>query len=227
MPLTPIDAPTRVQHVISRLADFVTEQGVEPGGRLPSNRELAERLGVSRPILREALSHLAALHILEPRTGSGTYLLRPFGNTTFHVVMQLEGERDTLLHVHELRRAIETEVAALAAERATDEDVERLGRLLDVLEQDFEHHGRNPESDRAFHDALYATARNPLFEQVTRALREQLDRFWNDPLGKHHFASRSVPLHRQVFERVRNRDPEGARSAMHALLRTVEDDLRA
>ncbi|HEX7003736.1 MAG TPA: FadR/GntR family transcriptional regulator [Trueperaceae bacterium] len=217
---------TKTEAVIESLAHYVSASDLQVDDRLPSERDLALALGVSRPVLREALKHLEALGVVEPRPGSGTYLRSPLSPNDLHLVMRLELERESLMKVLELRRAIESEAAAMAAVHASDEGIRELERLVDVLEEDFATKGDNPEADRAFHIALYRLSDNRLFGEVMKSVWDQIEKFWKYPLGKQDFAKRTLPLHRKTFERIRDRDPEGARAAIHEMFAIVEEDLR-
>lgn len=224
--LQPVAVQSRTDAIIDALAAYASEADLAVGDRLPSERDLASGLGVSRPMLREAFRHLETLGIIERRTGSGTYLARPLTTSDTHIVVSLETERESLVQVLELRRALESEVAALVAIRATAEDLAELECLVDALETEFEQRGNNPESDLAFHRALYDLCGNPLFHQLLQPLSHAFERFWQSPLGKSDFARRTLPLHRSLFERIRDRDPEGARRVVWNMLSIVEEDLR-
>jgi DNA-binding FadR family transcriptional regulator len=213
--------------VLDSLAVYIAEAGLKVNDRLPAERDLAGDLGISRPILREALSRLAALGIIESKTGSGTYLRGLLTPTDRHVVMRIEGERRSFMQLLELRRALETEAAALAAIKATPEQLEHLASCVATLEREFSEKGNNPEADREFHLALYKYAGNPLFLQLIESIWSTLQQFWEYPLGKQDFAKRTLPLHRTIYERIHDRDPEGARTAVRRLLDMVEEDLRA
>lgn len=217
---------SRTEAVVQNLAAYISVAGVKVGDRLPAERDLAQSLGVSRPILREALRYLAALGVIEAKTGSGTYLQKEVSPHDQHIVMSLEAERKSLMQVLELRRALEVEAAALVATRATGADITRLERLVDALEEEYHARGNNPESDKAFHLALYEISGNPLFLQLMNSLWDIMERFWKQPLGKEDFARRTLPMHRVILERIRDRDAEGARVAVRQLLEIVEEDLR-
>lgn len=224
--ITKVTTQTKSEAVIESLARYISDARLQVDDRLPAERELAAALGVSRPVLREAFRHLEALGVIEPRPGSGTFLRSPLSPTDQHLVMRVDLERESLLELLELRRAIECEAAALAAVRATSEGLAKLERLVEALEEDFRTKGDNPEADKAFHVALYELAGNPLLWDVVRPVWDQIEAFWNYPLGKKDFAKRTLPLHRSVFERIRARDADGARAVILEMFRMVEEDLR-
>lgn len=225
--LSRIVAQSRTEAVITTLASYIAKEGLRVNDRLPAERSLAECLGVSRPILREALRHLAALGVVEARTGSGTFLRGPLSPSDRHVVMRVEMERKSLLQLLELRRALETEAVALAATRMSETDLQELEGLVDTLEREFAEKEENTEADKAFHLAIYRFAANPLFLQLLEQVWEGIEQFWKYPLGKRDFAQRTLPLHRKIYERLRDRDPEGARAAVRQMLDIVEEDLCA
>lgn len=217
---------TKSEAVIEILAQFVSDSNLQVDDRLPAERDLAASLGVSRPVLREALKQLEALGVVEPKPGSGTYLRSPLTPNDLHLVMRVEMERESLMKLLELRRALESEAAALAARRATSEGISELEALVDALEHEFHIKGDNPQSDKAFHVALFRLSDNRLLWDVMKSVWDQIEKFWDYPLGKQDFAKRTLPLHRTTFERIRDRDPNGARDAVHAMFAIVEEDLR-
>ena len=173
--LAPVIAQSRAEAVVESLTNYIAEVELAVGERLPSERELASALAVSRPILREALKHLAALGIVEAKTGSGTYLRRVASPNNQHIVMQLESERESLIQLLQLRRALEGEAAALTAENATDVQIVELEKLVNQLELEHAQKGFAPEADKAFHLALYTFSGNPLFAQIILPFWEMMD----------------------------------------------------
>ncbi len=217
---------SRAEVAISHLATYVVGAQLQVGDRLPSERDMAQLLGISRPILREALKQLEALKIIESRTGSGTYLCKLLSPGDHHMIMQFEAERESLLHLLEVRSALESEAAALAACRATDEEIHELGLLVDRLEQEHFSRGHAVETDKAFHLALYRLSRNPMFLDIVGPIWEALEKLWDRPLGPGYVGDETLPLHRQTYECIRSRDAPGARQSIRRMLSLVARDLR-
>ena len=212
-------------NVLDALAAYIEEMQLKPGDRLPAERVVAEGLGVSRPMLREALGRWAALGLIETRNGSGTFLRKPVAANHQHLIVTLSSERQSLLQTLELRRALETEVVALAAKRASPEQVEQLWTLLRGVEEAYARSGDAPDEDWAFHRAIYEAAGNPLFVQLIQGTIELFHRFWENPLNRPNFARRGLPYHRELVERIAARDPVGASAAVQNILRVLEEDL--
>jgi len=224
--LRPLQLPARDTAILDAIAGFVVERGLKPGDRLPPERELCERLKVSRPTLREALKRWAALGILDMRVGSGTYLRVPVAPGAVHFALTVQLEHVHLQRTLELRRALEAEAAELAALRAGDEAIAEIRDRLEHMERMHLRYGDAPEEDWEFHLSVYRAAGNPLFAQIVGQLHTALHRFWEHPFGKSDFARRTFPMHRQLYEAIAARDPAAARRVTLDIIRIVEEDLR-
>jgi len=227
--LPPIQTTARDDAVLKALAEFVGTEGLKPGGRLPTERILAERLKVSRNTVREALTRWEGLGLVERRQGSGTYLKAAVSPDMLHLPLTLAGGNDftSLMQTLEIRRALEAEAAALCAERASEADIAEIARKLDIMEHAFRtRDGMSSEEDWEFHQAIYKVSGNPLFEQIIAAMYELFHRFWEHPLGVRDFGHASFPYHRTIYERIAAHDPQGARDEALKLIATVEDDLK-
>ncbi|MER8794905.1 FadR family transcriptional regulator [Mesorhizobium sp. M0984] len=227
--LSPIQATARDDAVLKALAGFVMREALGPGQRLPTERILAERLKVSRNTVREALTRWEGLGLVERRQGSGTYLKGVVSLDMLHMPLTLAGGNDftSLMQTLEIRRALEAEAAALCAVRASQADLVEIGRKLDIMEQAFHTRaGMSAEEDWEFHQSIYRSSGNPLFEQIIAAMHELFHRFWEHPLGVRDFGHASFPYHRTIYERIAAHDPEGARAEALKLIATVEDDLK-
>lgn len=227
--LPPIETTARDDAVLKALVDFVGQEQLQPGQKLPTERILAERLRVSRNTVREALTRWEGLGLVERRQGSGTYLKAEVSPQMRHMPLTFIGGQDFegLMHTLEIRRALEAEAAALCALRATPETIALIASRLEMMERVFhETKGAQSDADWEFHQAVYRASGNPLIEQMIAAMLGMFHRFWEHPLGVRDFGHASFPYHRTMFERIVARDPEGARAEALKLIATVEDDLK-
>jgi DNA-binding FadR family transcriptional regulator len=196
-----------------------------PGDRLPAERELAEQLGVGRPRVREALAELEAGGYVVTRRGAAggrfvTELRRPYQRWKRRMARDLAELEDML----DLRVALERQVAVLAAERRTDDDLKALRRAIGLLAA-----ADNPRAyrnaDTAFHDALAtASGSRRLAEAVARArgeLFEPIDELWFDER-----ADDSLAAHRAILDAVADRDADRAAAAMTAHLEQTRREVR-
>jgi len=193
------------------------------GTELPSERALMEESKVSRIPLREALAGLRALGVLQTRAGSGTRVRRVDADTVAQLLpllVTLEGER-TFAQVFELRLAVESQTAALAARRHTDADARALKGFLVTLKEDL---GANldeaVETDLDFHVAIARATGNPLFEVLMRTLAElvkhvQVQSCKDDPVRRR----RAFDAHGAIVDAILARDADRARAEMEAHLR--------
>lgn len=211
------------QSVAEQIAELIDEGAFPPGTRLPGERELAERLGVSRVTIREAEIALQAVGRLEIKTGSGVYVseTQPASRVTLPKASAFE--------VTEARLLIESEAAALAAHNITEEAIARLEELIEQM--------RSPdndtanEADEAFHLTIAEASNNAAMVHTIKSLwrmREEIP----DVKATYeavcvHDAETRTDEHRAVFEALRARDSAAARSAMrdhfHRLIAAMLD----
>lgn len=223
-PVPPARSQTDV--VIQGIKDLLTGGALQPGSRLPVEKDLAAQLGVSRGSLREGVRALATLGVLETRQGDGTYvtaldpsaLLSPLG---FLADLQQPAHASDLLAV---RRVLEAESVALAAVRLTDEELDQLDRVLDGAEgteQDLE---AFIQADTEFHRIIARAGGNPPLAALIDTLvgRTFRARLWR-AISDRGAVSTTQAEHRAIVAELRRRDPERARIRMSVHLLGVEE----
>ncbi len=230
--MTDVDNGTRSQTdvVIEGIKAMLTGGELRAGSRLPVEKDLAARLGVSRGSLREGVRALATLGVLETRQGDGTYvtaldpqtLLSPLG---FLADLQQPAHAADLLAV---RRVLETESVALAATRLTDDELGELNRLLDGVDRilanepdiDLEEFIR---VDTAFHGIIARASGNPALAAIIDTLvgRTFRARLWR-AISHRGSVRETQAEHRAILDELTRRDPERARIRMSVHLLGVE-----
>jgi DNA-binding FadR family transcriptional regulator len=210
------------------IADFIARSNLQPGSRLPTERQLMASLAVGRSTVREVIRKLQALGVVESRKGSGTYLVRTLSADAIHLPLTIDAStlRDRLLQTLDVRRGLEVEASALAAQRRTPEDIVVMAERLDEMERVHLEKGTAGREDLAFHLAIYDATHNPLFGQLLEQMREAFERFWDKPFDRPDFARRSFPFHRELFDAIRTGDEATARHKTLAILAIVEEDIR-
>jgi GntR family transcriptional repressor for pyruvate dehydrogenase complex len=209
------------EQLAARLLDFVEVTGLGVGDRLPSERDLAEALQVSRASVRQATVALEVRGTLEVRHGDGIYL-RSLPSDSGHL-MELMTQRHRLPEILEAREALETQLAALAAARGTEADIAAMDRALDVMATDIAAGGLGEEGDRLFHEAVTRTARSPLLADFMTALAVPIAETRRNSLGEPGRPPRSLKAHRRILEAIRRGDVPGARQAMRRHVNMVAD----
>lgn len=217
------------QSIAAELLKRIDSGEFPPGSRLPGERDLAERFGVSRVTVREAEIALEAQGWLSIKTGSGVYV-----RSRMDAVGALPDV--SAFDVTAARSIIEAEAAALAARQITDEEVRELERLLQTMSRAGSSDEVAGEADRAFHMGIARICGNPVIEHTVRMIWRMRDEL---PQVKaiyarvcHHDASDRTREHGAILDALRARDPAAARRAMHdhfqrlfeAMLEATESD---
>lgn len=172
---------TRSDEAYRRLREYIERDGATEGTRLPSESEFADKLGISRASIREALARLRAEGRTVSRRGSGTFIARPV-KTELVRLSAIESIRD-VIDWHEFRLAIESEIAALAAERRTDSDLARMQRAQNALLAKLALSSGNRE-DAEFHHAVATGSHNQKLIETSKALTSHIFR-WTEVTRKH------------------------------------------
>ncbi|MEO3930478.1 FadR/GntR family transcriptional regulator [Micromonosporaceae bacterium B7E4] len=223
---------SRTDDVVNGIKRMILEGVFRPGDRLPVEKDLAESLGVSRGSLREGVSALSILGIVNTRQGDGTYvtnldvtqLLAPMG-----FVVDLQGQGDAR-HIHTVRRLLECEAARLAATRITDEALAQAKELLDEAARSVgqapQDHERIIEIDIAFHRIIAAHSDNPVLVGLIESFagRTVRGRLWRS-LHEEGADRRTHEEHVAIWTALAARDPERARIRMANHLVGVEESL--
>lgn len=168
---------TLADHVTSQLAQQIRAGEFAPDTRLPSEMELTARFGVSRTVIREAISRLKSEGLVGSRRGSGTIVLSANQATPFRLDLQVDHARDSIqavLRVIELRRGVEGEMAALAAQRRTSAQNRAIGQALKAIDIVAEEGRDGVQEDFAFHAAISNAAHNPLYTSLVQFLSQFL-----------------------------------------------------
>jgi DNA-binding FadR family transcriptional regulator len=202
-----------------RIQGLIRDQKIAAGSRLPSERDLAAQLNVSRASVREALIALELTGVVEVRGGSGIYVSEQASSQP-----EEQEVGSGPFEVLSARRLIESEVAAIAARMATDSAIDTIHRALQEMEAHFEDVKRNEDADRTFHLAIARATGNTALVQVVENLWNQRGRLWTKM--EEHFQTeelRTATLsdHRRILEAIVARDPAGARKAMRAHIERV------
>ncbi|MER6670799.1 FadR/GntR family transcriptional regulator [Amycolatopsis japonica] len=207
------------EQVVERIKAHVEESGLRAGDKLPSERDLAERLGVSRASIKQAIVVLEVQGLLESRHGGGTYLRND--HLDVEPVDELVARRSRLPEVLEAREAMETKLAELAALRRSDEDLAAIDAALEFMKSEIEDGGHGAEGDRRFHEAITAAANNALLAEFMRSIDTQIAESRNESLRQPGRPWRSLSQHQKIAEAIRAGAPKAAANAMRQHVQTV------
>ncbi|MDA9479508.1 GntR family transcriptional regulator [Bradyrhizobium sp. CCBAU 65884] len=218
MPLEAVEARRLYRQVADQLRSLIDSGEYAVGSRLPTERELAEQLKVSRPTVREALIALEVEGRLRIRVGSGIYVIEPAAMAAPAAASVIEGPFELL----RAREFLESAIAEQAARVATKDDIARIDASLLAMEN-VEHPGEaSMVHDRAFHVAIAGSLGNAVLVRVVGELFDQRLNPYFAQLA-HYFESpgtwrTALDEHRAVREAIAAHDPQAAREAMRAHL---------
>ncbi|PLW68590.1 FadR/GntR family transcriptional regulator [Pseudohalioglobus lutimaris] len=211
--------------VAEQLVAVIQSGSIGAGERLPAERDLAERFGVSRPTIREAMIALEIAGLVEIRSGSGVYVVDNSAPFTPVAADQGPGPFEIL----EARRLFEGEACALAAERITNEQIASLKSLLAEMEQENRQHGAQEKADQQFHCLIAEAAGNSAISATVNWLWQLRNE--SEISQRFHQRVREEGIkpiiedHRRILQALEERDPASSRRAMAAHLQRVIDHL--
>jgi GntR family transcriptional regulator, transcriptional repressor for pyruvate dehydrogenase complex len=206
--------------LVGRLMEFVTERRLQPGDRLPSERELAERLGSGRNAVREAIATLTSLRVVESRPQSGIYLREIRQQSSFEALVMLSrlGRAPTSSEISEtmeVRATLERTAVELACARRDDGDLATLDRILEETEGIIDEKGNIADADNAFHLALVSAAHNGILVRVLNAFYELTLARRRLYFARLQLAETSHRQHKKIVGAVRARDAARAVRLIH------------
>lgn len=213
--LRPVARDSTVSEVARHLLDQLGASRVPPGTRLPSERVLSERLGVGRSTIREALSALDILGVIEIKPGSGSYLrggTSEFLDQTINWGLMLGRPRTRDLV--EVRQFLEIMSAGLAARRVRDANIARLGEHLAEMRRTVADPAAFVEADVAFHLEVAATAGNTVLTDLLASVRTLLRMWMEHAVGVEGTKAAAIDEHEAVLTAIRDRDEKAAEDAM-------------
>lgn len=219
--LRPLARPRLYEQVAARLREYVIAHGLRAGDRLPPERELADRLQVSRTSVRQAIVALEVQGLVEVRHGGGNYLLRD--RLEPEPLENLLARKRRLPEILEARDAAETKLAALAAQRRTADDLAAIDAALAAMRAAIERGELGLDEDERFHGAVIAAARSPLLADFMGHLSQKIAESRRESLRQPGRPAQSLLQHEKVAEAIRAGDPAAAAAAMHAHVRSVGD----
>ncbi|MBM3941865.1 MAG: FadR family transcriptional regulator [SAR202 cluster bacterium] len=211
------------EDIVQQFHALIREGALKHGDRLPAERELAEQFQVSRSSVREAIRSLERQGLVVSKPGAGTFINTETLDSVVTLLSSTFGTgSDALRDAFEMRHLLEPPIAALAAQRATPEEVAKLREILEEQQRQIDQGDTGVEADTAFHFALAAATHNAALIKVVSAVEDVLQHSRGQSLEEPGRRQRSLASHRQILERVEAGDYRGAQQAMDHHLTVVE-----
>jgi GntR family transcriptional repressor for pyruvate dehydrogenase complex len=231
MTILPRKRHTLAQGVVEQITASIRSGVLKPGDKMPTESAIMEQHGVSRTVVREAISHLQAAGLVQTRHGIGTFVLeKPRGGGLGIDAESIVTVRDVLA-ILELRISMETETAGLAAARRSDAQVAELAQALDDMRQAMEQGRASVEADRRFHLVIARATGNRYFVDILGQLGQAIiprARVNTAGLAQDRPADYLERVHREhedIFRAIQRQDGEAARAAMRTHLSNSRERL--
>ncbi|WP_199426351.1 FadR/GntR family transcriptional regulator [Thermaerobacillus caldiproteolyticus] len=221
--------PKKIYEEVAEAIFHMIKTGVlKPGDKLDSVQQLAEKFQVGRAAIREALTALKAMGLIELKQGEGTYV-REFDPMmlSFPLSIAVLMKKEDIVHLLEVRKLLEAGAAALAAMKRTDADLQAMEQALREMREGIGNEELGEKADLAFHMAIAVASQNPILvslmnnvsEMMIETMRETR-RIWL--FSKQTTSEKLLEEHRKIFEAIQEKKAEAARQRMLAHLANVE-----
>lgn len=221
----PVSKTTVVDQVIGQIKEFLRHG--ERGAKLPSERELAKRLGVSRPSIREALRTLGRMGVLDTRHGSGSQVAASSeGLLKAPLEFLLMLDRPSIAELHETRQLLEVHLAGRAALHRTASDLQAIAAPLAELKAGMDRRTGFLDPDARFHAALAAAAHHRLLERIMTCLHDQIVLLMDTVQPNVHDHRASYEIHERIYRAIERRNASQARRLMASHHDMMTDELR-
>lgn len=219
------------EEIVEQIQKLIARGELKPGDRIPSERDLAAMLGVSRPSVREAIMVLEAMGFLDSRQGGGTFVraLTETSITDPLAILVEQKDPEVLRSLVEVRMGLESWSAYLAAQRAEPHELAEMRRLCDVMRDQATTGGWDPEVDADFHYAITAAAHNSLQMHVLDSVHTLFHATIQVALMEFYrqqgHIQKLLVQHCDILAAIVARDPELARQKMMVHLSMVEEKM--
>lgn len=218
-----IHKSSNTEIIVQNLINLIGERKLVPGDKLPSERVLCEMIGVSRPMLREALKALQVMNIITIRQGAGAYVrnLKP-ENIIEHLNIVFHLDSSLYRDLYEARRILEGSVAGLAASNITDEELQQIEEIIQHSRQAIDQPELFFQLDLELHEAILRASRNRIMPVFTQSI-DKLSMMMREQTNAHRdIREQTMEDHERILYALKIKDPDAARRAMENHIRGVE-----
>jgi GntR family transcriptional repressor for pyruvate dehydrogenase complex len=204
-----------VDRVVEEIQHLIIDHKLEPGMKLPPERDFAEQIGVSRTVIREAVKILVTKGMLQVRHGVGTVVNKIGGDQISEpLTMLFKTKGITLANLHQVRTILEVEIAGVAAENATPQEVKHLEENLAELEKNMNDPEAFAAGDTAFHHTIAEFSHNPLLVMLLDSIGGLMHEVRTNISRYPAIFKTVLPDHREILKSIQTKDTKRARQAM-------------
>lgn len=225
--LKQLESSDKISQIVSILQNYIIDNNLESGTPIPPERELAEKIGVSRPSLREALRVAQAQGLIEITRGKRPQVAKPSSSAATEIMaLTLRRSGNVFKDLVVVRQGLEIQIAQLAAKNATEEGIQKLEENIRVMEENIEDETIYVKQDLAFHNLLVKMSSNVVFEIIMSSVSELLFKGREASVRKVK-TKQAVSGHKEILKAIKNRDPDEAAKAMEHHLKLAADEVAA
>lgn len=226
----PIKTKRVYAEIVDQIQQLINEGTLKPGDKLVAERELAEKLEVSRASIREAYSALETVGLLESRAGGGTFIRAISTDDIIKpLALILMMDKESNFDIMEVRKILEVESAYLAAERANEENIEKMREYLDKMEEDIQLGRIGEVSDANFHFAIAESTQNTILVRLMSTISDLVMHSMKKSREKMYFKpgndKKLFNQHKAIFEAIAAHNSSLARKNMCDHLVFVSDEI--
>ena len=224
--LSPTLVRERLSEQVAGYIESLVDSGkLQPGDRLPPERDLAETLHVGRGVIREAVQVLGTRGLVVVRPGLGTFVTEMSSDyITQHLGRFFRLSNQSLTDLNELRQILEVEIATFAASRAQPHEIAELAAAIQAMDESGDSAEKYVEADQAFHFALARASRNELFPLLLEAISDYLEASRLMIFDVPGAPQRGQGWHRRIHQAIERHDRSAARQAMREHMKQVAED---
>lgn len=228
--LKPIKPKRMSDQVFEQLRELIFRGELKPGEKIMPERELASAMDVSRTTVRDAISKLVAMGLIEQKQGQGTFVSPPENRSTGFLAEAMKSQNATLQDLLEVRMGLECNTASLAAKRATEKDLQFMQDHINEMDAAVKAGRLGSQADVAFHMSITYASKNPVqvfvmkrfYDFLFLGIKENLQYLYETPEN----IESIITQHNRIFEAINSRNPESAFQAMQAHISFVMNFFR-
>jgi GntR family transcriptional repressor for pyruvate dehydrogenase complex len=216
------------EQIATHIEQLISSGTLQPGDQLPPERELADRLGVGRGVVREAIKLLAERGLVAILPGRGTFVAELDPNIlSDQLGRYFKVGRSSFRDLNEARNTLEVEIAGLAALRASKDDLEEMRQAIQDMETFIDSPDDYIEADLVFHSVLARATENEIFSLLGSVITDLLQESRRTIFQVPGAPARGQNWHRLIYQAIENGDPDAARESMRKHMQQVTEDAKA
>lgn len=202
------------EKVANNIKELIIDHKLQPGDKLPNEIDLANQLNVSRSTMREAIKTLVSMNILEIRRGKGTYVCEKPGIAADPLGVTFMNKKDLLLYLFETRLIIEPEMAALAAQRASQKNIQALEEIFDKMKKDILEGKDHTKADIQFHNIIAKATQNPIIQRILPIINDCIIEGYQETKDIPESGQKVIDYHEKILKAIKNNDSKAAEQYM-------------